>query len=196
MVRRPLLTILSLVFASTPASASDGESETCPMWLAPTYLNSINADEFKYGLYAGRTYEKDSVLPLQELAFPLTGFFTQFNKKQNLGDNVLTFLENHVWQEENFGSQWEGEYDSPALVPGIGIHANFHTNYMNAGFLHASVLLREPGEEFPKAGQASLVRGAITPYFNVTLKALEKIQAGMELFAGTSLRTFEFFLES
>lgn len=157
------------------------------MWLAPSYTNLQGVTEFKYGLYAGKTYEKDSVLPLAELAIPIIDFFVQFNQKKPLGEDVVPFLETVVWEQEKIGSQWEGSLGAPALIPGIGMLANYHETYSNAEFLEASVLLREHGEEFPEAGHASLVRGAVTPYFNVTLQASKRIPRGMEVFLGTSL---------
>jgi len=49
--------------------------------------------------------------------------------------------------------------------------------------LQAAILLRETEHEFQKPREATLLRGSVTPYFNVTLKATQNIPAGMEIFA-------------
>ena len=156
------------------------------MWIAPSYVNQAEVVEFRYGLYAGKTYEKNDILPFQELAIPMVDFFVQFNKNKPLGDDVIQFLEAYVWEQEKIGSQWEGKIGSPALIPGIGILSTFHSSYSNTEFLEAALLLREQGPEFPEAGEASLLRGAVTPYFNATLRATQKIPSGMEIFMGAS----------
>lgn len=192
-----LLTILSLVFASTPASAASSDegpdnSDACPLWLAPSYITPVSTNLPKFGLYAGRAYKQNSTLPLSELAIPLIDFFAHDNRAKPYGEDVLGLLETFLWTQEKIGSMWEGVIGSPGVIPGIGMLANFHTTYSNADFLKASVLLREQGEESPNAGEASLLRGAVTPYFNVTLKATQNIPAGMEIFAGAFLRSNSF----
>jgi len=180
-----LLTIFSLVVASTPASASNGspDSDACPLWLAPSYTTEVSANLPKFGLYAGQAYEQNSTLPLSELAIPLIDFLANGNREKPHGEDILGFVESFLWTEEKIGSAWEGLISAPGFIPGIGILANFHSTYSNANFLQASILLSEPGEEFPNAGEASLLRGAVTPYFNTTLKATQNIPAGMEIFA-------------
>ena len=180
----PLFFILSLV--SLPAPVSAGENGECPLWLAPSYTNPVSATFTKLGLYAGQAYEQNSTLPLSELAIPLVDFFVKGNRARPNGENVMGFLENFLWTEEKIGSQWEGSISTPGMIPGIGMLASYHSTYSNVDFLLASVLLRETGDEFPDAGEASLIRGAITPYFNATIKATQNIPVGMELFAGTN----------
>ena len=131
MVRLSIFAILSLTLVSTQVLASDGDSEACPMWLAPSYLNSVNAMEKRYGIYAGRTYEKDAILPLQELVFPLVDFFTDFNKKRPMGEDVVEFLQGNAWQQQKVGSNFEGIFSSDAIVPGLGSLANYHSMFFN-----------------------------------------------------------------
>ena len=176
---------LAIMIAPVIAGNATPENEGCPLWLAPSYTTPLSATLPRFGLYAGQTYEQNSTLPLSELAVPLVDFFVKGNRKRPNGKSILEFLENFLWTEEKIGSQWEGSISTPGMIPGIGMLANYHSTYSNADFLLASVLLREPGDEFPSAGEASLMRGAVTSYFNVTLKATQNIPAGMEIFAGT-----------
>lgn len=179
-----LLTILSLALASSPASASD-DSKGCLLWLAPSYLSTYgDQGQMKYGLYAGQTYEPNATLPMAELVIPLIDFFVDANRKTTVGQEVLTMLEPFMWYQNKLGSVWEGE-SAPAAIPGIGALGNYHASYANTKLLQSSVLLRETGEEFPKAGESSPLRGAVTPYFNATFQATKTIPAGMEIFLGT-----------
>jgi len=183
-----LLTTLVVVFVLNHESAGNEipDSKSCPMWLAPSYITPVSDDALpKFGLYAGQSYEQNSTLPLSELAIPLVDFFVNGNREKHLGNEVLDFVESFLWTQDKIGSAWEGVIKSPGLIPGIGMLANFHSTYSNADFLHASLLLRESGEEFPNAGEASPLRGAVTTYFNATLKATQHIPAGMEIFAST-----------
>lgn len=181
----PLFGVLSLAIVLAPVNADKGtpQNEGCPLWLAPSYTTPVSATLPKFGLYAGQAYEQNSTLPLSELAIPLVDFFITGNRARSNGENILGFLENFLWTEEKIGSQWEGSISTPGMIPGIGMLANFHSTFSNVDFLLASVLLREPGNEFPNVGEANPMRGAVTPYFNVTLKATQNIPVGMEIFA-------------
>ena len=174
-----------LVLLSLSTIGVLGENDGCPMWLAPSYTTTLSADFPKYGLFAGQTYKQDSILPFSELAIPLIDFFADFNRGKPHGSDVLEFLENYLWTQEKIGSMWEGVISAPGIVPGIGVLANYHSTYSNADFLQASILLRETKDDefIKKPGEANLIRGAVTPYSNATLKATQHIPAGMEIFA-------------
>jgi len=175
--------MISVIFLLFSLRSSSSERDGCPLWLAPSYINELSAEFPQYGLYAGQTYEQNSTLPLSELAIPLIDFFGDFNRVKPHGSDILEFLESFLWTGEKIGSMWEGNISSPGIIPGIGVLANYHSSYSNADFLQASVLLRETEDKLKKIGEASLIRGAVTPYFNATLKATQHIPAGMEIFA-------------
>jgi len=180
MVSQLSLPVLFLLFSLVSSSS---ESDGCPLWLAPSYINEISNEFPQYGLFAGQSYEQNSTLPLSELAIPLIDFFGDFNRAKPQGSDILEFLESFLWTGEKIGSMWEGNISSPAIIPGIGVLANYHSTYSNADFLQASILLRETEDNLKKPGKASLIRGAVTPYFNATLKATQHIPKGMEIFA-------------
>ena len=116
-------------------------------------------------------------------------FFGDFHRDTDVAAHTLSFLEDLLWTPEFIGSQWEGNLTVPALIPGVGLLSNYHSGYSNVNFLQAAVLKREPmvgnhdDNAFPPSGKAHLARGAITPYYNATMQAVEDIPAGMELFA-------------
>jgi hypothetical protein len=207
--RHPLL-LLALLLGTTnnshpggstlyvnAAADADEEADACPLWLAPSNVNvepsskSSSSTELppKIGLYAGRTYVQNSTLPLSELAIPLVDFFGDFHRTNPLHNSILSFLEDQLWTPDFIGSHFEGNLSSPAVIPGIGVLANYHSGYSNVDFLQASVLLRqglgqhEREVPLPAAGEAHPMRGAVTPYYNATLVATETIPAGMEIFA-------------
>lgn len=171
-----------LLFATDDSIASSVVDGDCSLWLAPSYINVKSAEYPKYGLIAGKTYEENSNIPMSDLAIPLVDFFGNFNRKKPYGSKVLDFLENFVWTEQKVGSQYEGNITSPGFVPGIGILANYHSTFSNADITQASILLRERENEFRNHGEANLLRGAVTNYFNATLQVTRKIPAGMEIF--------------
>ncbi|KAL3917310.1 MAG: hypothetical protein SGILL_004773 [Bacillariaceae sp.] len=167
----------------------------CPLWIAPSNTDpsfgSHNGDAqskpfTKWGLYAGKAYPQNASLPLSELAIPLIDFFGDFHKETDIEAAIFSFLEGQLWAPSFLGSQLEGHLSTPGLVPGVGALANYHTSYSNVNFLQAALLKREPmvgGPHYPPSGEAHLLRGAVTPYYNATLMATEHIPAGMELFA-------------
>ena len=140
------LVVLSFPAAATTSNRNNGDDSenACPLWLAPSYITPLSANLPKFGLYAGQAYEQNSTLPLSELAIPLIDFFVQGNRQKPFGTDILGFIENYLWTQEKIGSTWEGNISAPAVIPGIGVLANYHTTYSNADFLIASVLLREP----------------------------------------------------
>jgi hypothetical protein len=171
---------VAAIISEDSSSAAD---ESCPMWLAPSNMNSESTKPIKLGLYAGKLYTQNSTLPLSELAIPLIDFFGDFQRMAAQHKGVVSFLEDQVWTQEYVGSHFEGTLASPAIIPGIGLVAAYHTGFSNADFLHAAIHLRDepPQQQGPKAGEAHLMRGTITPYFNATLEATQTIPAGMEI---------------
>jgi hypothetical protein len=163
--------------------------ENCPLWLAPSNLNfDKDVDELvKYGLFAGQEYPQNTTLPFPELVIPVIDMFEDIHRSRPRLNNVLSFLEDILWAPAFSGGQWEGNSSVPSLIPGIGTLSLYHTTYSNVQFIQAAVLQREPmvgdGTVFPQSGKAHLTRGVITPYYNATLRATERIPAGMELFA-------------
>jgi hypothetical protein len=185
-----LLTALLALYTSSSTAAKrkpQTRRDNCPLWLAPSNLNTDNEHHLtKYGLFAGQEYPQNATLPFPELVIPLVDMFGDFHREDPVQSNVLKFLEDLLWAPRFLGGQWEGNISTPALIPGIGTLSLYHSTYSNVEFLQAAVLKREPmvgGGIYPESGQAHLLRGAITPYYNATLQATERIPAGMELFA-------------
>lgn len=193
--------VTSLASAKKKRKTQPRRRDNCPLWLAPSNLNVDDDDAggdyrlIKYGLFAGQEYMENATLPFPELVIPLVDLFGDFHRTTTMEDNILSFLEDMLWAPAFLGGQWEGNLTTPALIPGIGTLSLYHSTYSNIHFQQAAVLKRAPmvgtsnsggdggDSSYPKSGQAHLMRGAITPYYNATLQATERIPAGMELFA-------------
>jgi hypothetical protein len=172
----------ALLIPPVEAAASEGDEPTsCRLWLAPSAVSTDRKP--KFGLFAGATYSMDDIIPLSELAIPLSDFMEYPNRARSQYDSdILDFVQSFVWTSEYAGGRWEGNYSSTVFVPGIGILSNYHTGHSNVDWLQGSVLKRERNA-FTLPGIAHPSRGAITPYYNMTLRAIRTIPAGMELFA-------------
>ena len=154
--------------------------EQCSLWMAPS--NAGTSKHPKYGLFAGRAYRLNETLPHSELVFPLVDFVQSWNRDTPMNDAIIEFVESHLWTSQYAGTQWEGNHSAPVAIPGIGTLAQYHSGIENVDFVQASVLLRARPQIWA-SGQSHIARGAVTPYFNATLRATREIPAGMELFA-------------
>jgi hypothetical protein len=152
------------------------ENDECGLWLAPSHTGTDK--ETRYGMFAGRAYRQNDTLPMAELAIPLVDMIEPYNRVTLLRDVILEFVESNLWTSEYAGTKWEGNHSAPVAIPGIGVLPQFHTGIANVDFLQQSVLLRDKPKS-PKSGTPHPSRGAITPYYNVTLRATRDIPAGM-----------------
>lgn len=172
----PLLLLLwGHLLVATVASLDDD----CGLWLAPSHTGTDL--EPRYGIFAGRTYQENETLPMAELAIPLIDMIESYNRDTPKSDSILEFLESHLWTSEYAGTMWEANHSAPVLIPGIGVLPQYHTGISNVKLLQRSVLLRQIPKT-PKSGTPYPSRGAITPYYNVTLRASRDIPAGMGKF--------------
>ena len=155
-------------------------ADQCRVYLGPS--STSTEDEPKLGLYAGIDYNEDDVIGRPEVGIPLIDFSESWNRRDDVSDNVMEFLEGFLWTSDYGGSRWEGNHSVTLAVPGYGILANYHAGTHNIDWAQGSVLLREQGDEFA-AGKSHPARGAISPYHNFTMRASKPIKRGMELFA-------------
>lgn len=163
------------------ASASEEYPEdACRLWMAPSTTTSPAAP--KLGLYAGVNYEQNATVGRPEIAIPLIDFMNNWNRQTELDSRILDFLEGYCWTGDYAGSKFESVHSNVAAIPGYGILANYHSGTFNVDWVPGSVLLRDRSS-VTKQGVAHPSRGAITPFYNLTMKATQSIKAGMEIFA-------------
>lgn len=170
---------VALLILCVAANDNDIQSP-CRLWLGPSYLASDS--NYKIGLYAGIEYNKDDLLPSYEVGFPLYDFLQNPAKKISSKHRAtIEYLESMMWTSDYAGTaRWEANSSSTIFVPGIGIIPNYHTGIYNVDWFQSSVLNREP---YIPSRQATASRGAISPYYNFSIRATRSIPAGMELFA-------------
>ena len=167
--------------ASTERTKSNTEEQQpCRLWLAPSYLSTDDTPRF--GLYAGvQGFAEDELIPSHEIAIPMFDFQQSPSAEHHL--TSVNFLESIMWVSDYAGSKFEANHSTSVYIPGIGIWANHHSGMSNVDWLQSSILLRELDEVAQsQRGLAHPSRGAITPYYNATLRATREIPPGMELY--------------
>ena len=175
-----LLRWLLLALLGLPsAQAGEKEKDVCRLWMAPSTLTVPNT--VQYGLFAGIDFSKDDILPDVELAIPYVDFFIDGNKGSIYTKLILDYLENQMWTADYSGAKYEGNVTTTPFIPGAGSLGNYHTLVANADWLSAASILRER-EKITEPGKPHLSRGAITNVYNVTMVAIQRIPAGMEIF--------------
>lgn len=175
----PSINLTAFILASVWLTAAADNSQ-CRLYLGPS--STSTTDEPKLGLYAGVDYEEDDIIGNPEIGIPLIDFTEKWNRPDDLSNAIMEFLEGFLWTGEYGGSHWEGNHTVTLAVPGFGVLANYHSGTHNVDWVQGSVLFREPGSEFVP-GKSHPARGAITPYYNFTMRAIQTIPKGMELFA-------------
>lgn len=174
------LVVLASVSVFVSAETSPQVEQECKLWLAPSSVSS--EDTPKLGLFAGVDYSAEDVVGQPELGIPLMDFMEDWNRRSQLDDTTLSFLEGYLWTADYAGAKWEAEHSVVLMVPGHGVLAQYHTGDYNVDWSQSSAILRTPPET-PAPGKAHPSRGAITPYYNLTITATKNIPAGMEIFA-------------
>lgn len=152
------------------------QNKRCRLWLAPSYTSTEKRT--RYGIFAGVPYRENESLPMAEIAVPLIDMIGPYNRETPQKNRIMNFLESHLWTSQYAGTTWEGNHSVPVLVPGIGVLPQYHSGIFNVDFLQEAVLLRDRPPT-PRPGEAHPIRGAITPFYNVTIKATRAIPAGM-----------------
>lgn len=175
------ITSLYLVLCALAfAGASAQEDNQCRLWMAPS--STSTESEIRLGLFAGVDYGENETVGFPEVAIPLIDFTDDFNRQTNRKDAVIEFLEGFLWTGEYAGARWEGDHTVTMAIPGFGVLANYHSGTYNLDWEQAGTILRDPAPHF-EAGKPHPARGAISPYYNLTMRATQKIRAGSELFA-------------
>lgn len=155
------------------------QDDECGLWLAPSSTAAPNSP--KLGLFAGTDFAMDEIVGSPEIAIPFIDFIGDWNRQSELDDTFVSHFEGHLWTSQHAGVKNEAQ-SVVTMIPGHGVLAQFHSGTYNVDWLQGSALLRTP-PDVPSPGVAHVSRGAITPYFNVTIAATQPIKAGMELFA-------------
>lgn len=179
-----LLAALPVAVAKTSASLHERimaeRNNPCRLYLAPSSLSTESSPRF--GMFTGVDLKLNETLENPEIAIPLVDLLEgPYNFIPEYQD-IMQYLESYLWTADHAGARFEGNYSSTVLVPGAGSLAHYHTGHYNLDWVHSAALFRER-EAITETGKPHPSRGAITNYYNMTMRATMDIKAGMELFA-------------
>ena len=164
----------------TKQDQKKSQKHTCRLWMGPS--STSTEEEPKLGLFAGVDFDKNESIGDPEVGIPFVDFTDYWKRETQFEDATIEFLEGFLWTAEYAGAKWEGNFTTTVLAPGPGVLANYHSGTHNIDWDQKAVILRGPLAEIP-AGKEHPARSAITPYYNMTMRATQRIRAGMELFA-------------
>lgn len=175
--------LLAAGVATVHGSDPDPDDD-CRLWIAPSYLSTDSRVVF--GMYAGsQGFSKDDIIPSYEIAIPVFDFLqSPAASKSPQNRAIVDSLENDMWLSDYAGAKFEANSSTSAFIAGVGALPRYHAGVSNVDWVQGSLLLREP-DEFLQAitGKPHASRGAITSYYNATVRATREIRPGMELFA-------------
>jgi len=172
-----------------------GKNEgSCGLYMA-TSSTSLSTDH-KWGVYAGKDFEKDSPIGFGDIAIHSFNMMANNIWMDETGEvmddldtndlaNIVDWFEQFVWVPTSSGGQFEIHdtiYGAKIItaIPGTGVIGGFNPKMTNADWDHSSAYHREAWNEFP--GEAHPGRGGYSNYFNLELKSTEVIPAGKEIF--------------
>lgn len=144
----------------------------------------------KIGLFAGTPHEIDDRIGEGDVAINLFGFDeSDRSSGRDEEGTTYSYLQQYLWSSATVGSNFE--YDGQVMVAlpgGGGVTTYRRDKYRNADWDRKSCLLRRPmggvGEEEEEGGRRRRRpgRGSSSSYYNLTLRALERVEGGEELF--------------
>lgn len=179
------VTVTYLATVPTTVVVANDDDVECRLYIAPSYLSAPPKTAI-FGLFAGPSgFQKGEIIPSHEIAIPVFDFLkTPVRERSEQHQKVIDFIETSCWIADYGGSKYESNHSISTYIPGIGSLTNYHAGIANVDWDQASILLREPDETVKDMiGKPHISRGAISPYYNATVKATMWIQPGMELFA-------------
>lgn len=178
-----ILVLSAAIFLSVVSGNEDGTQ--CGMYIAISSTSTV--DDTKWGLYAGKDFEKNMPLGYPDIAINIINLQGNSHlSDENDASGILVaqtveFFEQFIWVPIPSGGQFEMEEGrTVTAIPGAGVLGGFNPKLTNADWNHTSAFFR------PALGEQRTVnhpgRGAFTPFFNVALRTKDQIQAGREIF--------------
>ena len=169
---------------------NSNQDDTCGLYLAVSSTSTV--DNPKWGLYAGKTYEKNQPLGFGDVAIQTWNLLAHSitsdagsdgDELTALAMQTIEYLEQFIWVPQSSGGQFELEEEGGRIVtaiPGAGVLGGYNPKLTNADWNHTAAYFREAWNEQP--GVTHPGRGAYSPFYNVHLRSTAPIPAGMEIF--------------
>jgi hypothetical protein len=166
-------TFVLFITLVTSSSAKNDPSDRCGIYLAESSTGHT------LGNFAGRAFERDDTLGSSEAIVQILDI-----RHHNVESGI--FLEDFLstmWSGDATAGSGEGN-EVVSAVGGPCFGSTGHVGMINAVIYHPSTLLRTDTDLLASGYDeiTSPGRGAFTMYHNLTLLAVDKIPAGMEIF--------------
>lgn len=173
-----LLGGLALSLAALAAAKSDPADDQCGVYLAES------STDHALGSFAGRSYVRDEAIGSRDAIVQFVDI--REHNRELSGQEDGTRLENFLgtcWSGDATGGMNEGD-EVISAVGGPCFSSTGHVGMINAVIYQPSTLLRSDSDLLASGydEMTSPGRGAFTTYHNLTLLAVDKIPAGMEIF--------------
>jgi len=175
--------LASIKFAS---SKKDSTSDQCGVYLAESSTGHA------LGSFAGRPYQRDDAIGSRDAIVQFVDI--REHNRHLAGEDDGQRLENFLgtcWSGDSTGGMAEGA-EVISAVGGPCFSSTGHVGMINAVIYQPSTLLRTDSDLLSSGYDetTSPGRGAFTTYHNLTLLAVDKIPAGMELFLDFGMEYF------
>lgn len=164
--------------ALASAKKQDDPSDECGVYLAESTTWHM------LGSFAGRNYQRDDIIGSTDAIVQFTDI--RGHNSHLAGEDDGVRLEQFLatcWSGDATGGMNEGD-EVISAVGGPCFSSTGHVGMINAVIYQSSTLLRTDSDLLSSGydEMTSPGRGAFTTYHNLTLLAVDKIPAGMELF--------------
>lgn len=160
------------------SSAKNDPSDQCGVYLAESSTGHT------LGTFAGRAYERDDTIGSSDAIVQIVDIRFHNKEPEEETDGILLerFL-GTLWSGDATAGSGEGD-EVISAVGGPCFSSTGHVGMINAVIYHPSTLLRTDSDLLASGydEMTSPGRGAFTTYHNLTLLAVDKIPAGMEIF--------------
>lgn len=178
MAKESILGLLLTTAVAFASAKTEDPSDQCGVYLAESSTNHV------LGSFAGRAYQRDDAIGSRDAIIQFVDIREQNQDLAGTDDGAR--LENFLgtcWSGDATAGMNEGD-EVISAVGGPCFSSTGHVGMINAVIYQPSTLLRTDSDLLA-SGYDELTspgHGAFTTYHNLTLLAVEKIPAGMEIF--------------
>ncbi|KAL3942740.1 MAG: hypothetical protein SGBAC_003115 [Bacillariaceae sp.] len=181
MNTRSLCLLLAATLSTSRSSAAE-EENSCGLYLATSSTSTAN--EPKWGIFAGKSYNKQSRIGFGDIAIhthQMEANALSGEEDEDLLTNIVDFFENFIWVPHPVGGQFElDEGKVVTAIPGGGTLSCYNPKMTNADWNHSAAYFREQWNE--EKGVAHPGRGAYSTFYEASIYATDEIDEGMEIF--------------
>lgn len=179
---------------------NNNQQQQCGLYLAVSSTSTADDDATKWGMFVGRPVEKGDAIGSPQVGITIPHLRAN-NKKNNdnddntnINDKVVDFFEEFFWVPGTAGAPTEiapgGR--SIAAIPGAGVLASYSAKRTNADWSYRSAYYNQYNQQQQQdddtdatassGSSAHSLRGATSPFYNISVVATALVPAGGEVF--------------